>query len=674
MIPESDCIHHYASVRSNKHKIGPKAVSLSELHHLGIPVPAGIVLGQELFFNHLLRCMGEEGMKRLETFLVNKLDLLDFFAGIREKIIDTALDADSMEHIRYALSKEGVDKPFAVRSSCISEDSKEISFAGIFESYLNVDKENLETHIKLCWASAFSDRAVLTYGNSMLSLESLAMSVIIQKCIDGVYSGILFTRDPSDISRAASILELVEGYGTGLAGQGSVLERLEISEGMKVESKYLTHEQMDFLRGIGEKAENNFGYPQDIEWTYDGNRIWILQSRPITTGKEKPLYEVTLADVEDLPGDFVFGDALALHERYLQKKYFLRMFCRENNIPTNRWMWLRYDFETLGKMPEEQLVNAFKAPYVFVDMNQNIKGINLKKEDLKAWLTGHSTSKPYSVRLRESIPTEMAVISSVIEDGKVLIEFCIGAMKGIVSGVVTTSNIIVDREGLVLQENLREQSHYYEIDAESKLVVLRENIKENRIDSSFIKMIAAATIKLNARRSGTCPEWWIWKGTAYLTDASEGKSGPPVSSISKGIITINSGYVDGIVISEESLGIEDVEYLSHGFAISVSHQEESFSDISHIKKAIEKVKELKKTNKKVILAAKKPYLVFSPLLKYIDGLIFEEGSILCHLCILSRETGIPTVIINSSISGYQTGDHVIISNSSVIKSNPGEQP
>jgi len=107
------------------------------------------------------------------------------------------------------------NKPVAVRSSAVGEDSAQSSFAGLHESYLNVrgPRDVLE-HIKLVWASTWSDAAILYRKEIGLDVENSSMAVVIQELVYGQESGVIFGRSPVD--RTKAVVEAVHGLNQGL--------------------------------------------------------------------------------------------------------------------------------------------------------------------------------------------------------------------------------------------------------------------------------------------------------------------------------------------------------------------------------------------------------------------------------------------------------------------------
>lgn len=232
--------------------VGGKAASLGEMTKIDIPIPAGFVITTENFQKPLDE---DEIFKSFDLLSTNKV---------------------------------------SVRSSAVAEDSSQSSWAGQLESYLNVSKENLIEKIKECWDSINSERALDYASFQDMSESDLQVAVVVQKMVDSRSAGVIFTANPVTNDTNEIMVESVLGLGESLV-QGSVTpdnfivnkESGEIkSKDIAQDEQSISEEDIGRLVELAIKIENHYGKPQDIEWAIDDNgKIWILQSRPITTLK-----------------------------------------------------------------------------------------------------------------------------------------------------------------------------------------------------------------------------------------------------------------------------------------------------------------------------------------------------------------------------------------------------
>jgi pyruvate,water dikinase len=232
---------------------------------------------------------------------------------IQEIVLSSPPPEELAEHISSAYQSLGPDVPVAVRSSACAEDGESASFAGQQETFLNViGSENVLDGLVRCWASFFTERA-LFYRLNKGSLTDLRMAVVVQQQIAADKSGVIFTTDP--IRQRTDQMVIEAGYGLGealvsglitpdnyvarrdgrlkkarlgrqdqmtvrVAGGGTTTVRLddEIAG-----SQVLDEDEISRLVEVGLQLEAAFGSPQDIEWAFEADRLYVLQSRPITT-------------------------------------------------------------------------------------------------------------------------------------------------------------------------------------------------------------------------------------------------------------------------------------------------------------------------------------------------------------------------------------------------------
>jgi pyruvate,water dikinase len=301
--------------------VGGKAAALSRLINAGFKVPAGLAVTTEAYdrfveFNGLKGTIALEVHRKREDQLRWE-EMWDASLRIRNKFLHSPLPNDLENELSKAIESNLHNKAAAVRSSAPGEDSAKTSFAGVHESYVNVHgvKEILK-HIKLVWASLWSDAAILYRNELGLDTSTSRMAVVIQEFVPGDVSGIIFTRNPLEDKEA--VVEAVFGLNQGLVdgtippdrwvlardsgrilstqkgGQNKHLavseQGIQLKKGIKGDRRQpsLSEEQLHRLFTSAQKAEILFGEPQDMEWTLSDDIFCFLQSRPITTSSVKP--------------------------------------------------------------------------------------------------------------------------------------------------------------------------------------------------------------------------------------------------------------------------------------------------------------------------------------------------------------------------------------------------
>ena len=301
---------------TDQNLLGGKASALACMAREGLPVPQAICVSTDAY----AMFMDETGLRtqvlmeyhRKEFDQMRWEEMWDCSLRIQNMFARTPMPATLAGPLRDKIKRSFGNGRVAVRSSAVGEDSAHSSFAGLHESYLNLKgpKEVLE-HIKLVWASMWSDAAILYRKEIGLDVENSSMAVVIQELVQGQESGVIFGRSPVDSSMA--VVEAVHGLNQGLVdgtvepdrwmidrGSGKIVshtpaQRLKaivpVSRGVKlislpVEKRSqppLTKPKVKNLFSVEKRLAKLFGSDQDVEWTYDNSRLRLLQSRPITT-------------------------------------------------------------------------------------------------------------------------------------------------------------------------------------------------------------------------------------------------------------------------------------------------------------------------------------------------------------------------------------------------------
>ncbi|MBL7138327.1 MAG: hypothetical protein ISS17_06105 [Bacteroidales bacterium] len=216
----------------------------------------------------------------------------------------TAIDDDLLSTHLERLGKG----PKAIRSSAVSEDGEEASFAGQFETFLNINgRAEIQQAIRSCVTAASADR-VKHYLQNRISEADLRISVIVQNMVPVTCAGVIFTADPVTHRRDKIIINALEGLGEELVSGNKDAHHYEVfRSGSNLDSviqssrHLLTLQQMQQLLEGALKAEEVFGQPVDLEWAIDesGSLFW-LQARPITTLNEVHFNELdTVQGVSD---------------------------------------------------------------------------------------------------------------------------------------------------------------------------------------------------------------------------------------------------------------------------------------------------------------------------------------------------------------------------------------
>jgi pyruvate,water dikinase len=320
--------------------VGGKGANLGEMTLAGLPVPPGFIVTSNSYYEFIkennLKPKIEEILKKVDVN--NSKELQNKTKEVRKLIVAQPIPkkiADQIINFYFSLSLANsknipklslVDRltahlkvhtlPVAVRSSATAEDLPEASFAGQQATYLNIKGEaNVLSAVKKAWASLFTARAVFYRAQNGFDHFKVGIAIPVQKMVQSDVSGIMFTIDPLTNNKQTIVIEAIFGLGE-LIVQGSITPEQHIVDKKTnkiISSKYvrqdtylpgfgkqevnlpkklindkkLSRSTVIKLAEYGKKLERHYYFPQDIEWAMQNGIIYIVQTRPITTIKDK---------------------------------------------------------------------------------------------------------------------------------------------------------------------------------------------------------------------------------------------------------------------------------------------------------------------------------------------------------------------------------------------------
>lgn len=312
--------------------LGGKCASLVTMTEAQMPVPPGFAVTTALFDAFIESSgIGEDIAAMLHGLDTEDIQRVDEVSGsIRERICACAvpdeLRAQTIEAYESLQSRFDEVVPVAVRSSATAEDLPDASFAGQQDTYLWLtDVQSVLDHIRQCWASLYTSRAIIYRLKNEIPDEGLSMAVAVQKMVNSRTAGVAITMNPSTGDRSKVTIDASWGVGEMVvSGQvtpdnimidkvmmsvvsetvghkhaelvpdvqsGQLVER-EVDEERR-KKRCLTDEELMAVAAMAKKAEKHYGCPQDIEWAFDadlpdGENLLLLQSRPETIHSSKP--------------------------------------------------------------------------------------------------------------------------------------------------------------------------------------------------------------------------------------------------------------------------------------------------------------------------------------------------------------------------------------------------
>ena len=302
---------------------GGKGASLSRMFKAGFPVPEGFVCCSEMYVAFM-------EANNLYDRVFEKIDAIDWESqasleeageAIRNMITEAEMPADMKQSLIDNYRKlQGENPPVAVRSSGTAEDLDDASFAGQQETFLYViGEDEVVKYVQDCWASLYNNWAIFYRRENEFDERDIAIAVVVMRMVNSEKSGVMFSVNPIDQNANTVTIEATWGLGEGVV-QGIVnpdnyvvdktdyhfvqkaVPKKEImvvraserggskNKPVPMDMRFeqvLSDEEVKDLVELAKKAEEYYGKPQDLEWAFEDGKMYLLQSRPITTLDQK---------------------------------------------------------------------------------------------------------------------------------------------------------------------------------------------------------------------------------------------------------------------------------------------------------------------------------------------------------------------------------------------------
>lgn len=297
---------------------GGKGASLCRMFQNGFPVPEGFICCAEMFSAFM-------EVNHLWDAVYAKLDAIDWDSGeslettgeaIRSMIVNAPMPEEQEKLLLSYYAALGDNVPVAVRSSGTAEDLDDASFAGQQETYLYViGPDEVVQFVKACWASLYNDCAIFYRRQKKFDEREISIAVVVMRMVNSEKSGVIFSANPINKSREACMIEAAWGLGEAVV-QGIVNPDNYVVKkaDYAYELRYVAEKEVMVIRAderggskevpvpqelknapvlsdaevytlveLAKQMETFYGKPQDLEWAFEGGRVYLLQSRPITT-------------------------------------------------------------------------------------------------------------------------------------------------------------------------------------------------------------------------------------------------------------------------------------------------------------------------------------------------------------------------------------------------------
>ncbi len=308
---------------------GGKGANLGEMANAHIPVPPGFIVTANAYYNFIKKSgITDKILSLLKPLDYNNTKQLQQIADqIKQVVLNATMPPKLASEIQQAYRKMG-EGLVAVRSSATAEDLPEASFAGQQSTFLNVNGEKeVVAAVQACWASLFKPRAIFYRHQQGFDPFNVGIAVPIQRMVQSQASGVMFTIEPMTSDQSKITIEAVYGLGEAIVS-GEVETDLYIidKEGLTISDKKIGKQDWELIRNlaggddntnikvplqpsrqtqqkladddiialakIGKHIEDLYQFPQDIEWAQEDKKIFIVQTRPVTTIKTKIVAEV----------------------------------------------------------------------------------------------------------------------------------------------------------------------------------------------------------------------------------------------------------------------------------------------------------------------------------------------------------------------------------------------
>ena len=605
--------------------VGGKGASLGEMMRMGISVPDGFVICSGVFENFLKQKKIDVKIKEiLKNVDAEKIETInDASEKIRNLIVSSTIPEDIAGKIMASYRELGSEF-VAVRSSATAEDSLTSAWAGQLESYLNTTKKDILEKVKKCWASLFTPRAISYRIEQNLENKKILVAVIVQKMVNAEKAGVAFSINPVTGNQEEIIIEAGFGLGESVVSGAITPDRyvvgkedraareIKVSEkekglyqktiggnewkklkNNKRKERVLTNKEITQLASIIKEVEQHYGFACDIEWAKEkrGN-YYIVQNRPITTiqkgGQTQEYRKIMTRPLSLVECEcWDIGERVKMPQQFKNLLYFDPLFI----YGPKKGVAVYYNFTDPDQSPQ---------PLIAYLEKNNVWFENKKKEfdkhcqEIRTLLKKNSLDYKRIVQLNHAIWSTIAV-ANVLANTEVfkvsdrLRKLCVKIREesdDILHPSLTQINIAVKKKlGLKDIQN---------VSLHEALATRIPNISE-----------------MNKRKKG-----WLYHKGKIVYDAER---------------YLQKNYIQLIAPTKKQKNSISGNAACRGFVKGKA-------------RLVFELSELKKIKKGDILVTPMTTPDMIPVLKHVSAIITDEGGIICHAAIVSRELQIPCII------------------------------
>ncbi|WP_414147292.1 PEP/pyruvate-binding domain-containing protein [Erwinia sp. BNK-24-b] len=514
----------------------------------------------------------------------------------------------------------------AVRSACQAEDLQEKSFAGIYESVLNVSADELQAAILTVLRSFYSLRAVMEKRHADTDETASNVNIIVQKMVSPSFSGVAFSCHPLT-GEENLYVEYVSGLGEGLVSGEQEPQLLAASS---------DPQHQEALRQISEivaSAQILLGGHVDIEWAYEQGQVWLLQARPVTSGAGVSYSSEPEINVWPLYGELPTGLLEKLPEWALyfhQKRKPLADIARryQKNQPGALILCCNSYAISDAALCEDWL-EQFQGRQIVVDFSDAVRQLIIPKSDLIEQLK-ELMSEPgrlYTLVIRDFIKGEYGLITRKVQTPE---------GERLVAEISADGLLAINRGSAV-----------------SQVIALDTAEEGDILNRDAVRLLQQVTADALAALNDVQIEWVLANGQLYALDYSPIDDGQLLFTNDGRVMS--QGYARG-----QAYLIADTEEIEN-YSIAPSMSLTDIPDISVYGDLFANiVREMEQLSSPPIVLARRPYAALASLMPWAAGFVFEKGSLLCHLGVLLRERKLPAVCDEQLFSRLQHGDIYVL--------------
>lgn len=589
-----------------------------------VTVPALCCLGPDYFSRELAdgdALFAAVGRLMHEISATAGSALGQHFAQLSQLIEGARLRAGAIQRLTRTLddtfgSGALARESFAVRSAAEGEDGTKHSYAGLYETVLDVrGPVALEDAIERVWKSYFSYPALLERLKSGRLDHTPRMHVVIQRLVRAEFAGVAFTRDPVSGS-AGLVIELVRGLGDALVSGASTAQRFTAHDALNGELDPTVRGLLMSITGAIDQLRTRLDGDLDVEWAWQNGQLFVLQVRPMTTAGASrrtdcsPRFEVArlFAATDDELEPFRPLDEFAEYVR--RKRGPLFRLGAEFGAPAGAAFILQ-----CNRAGYEQQVSEFVARFTSDEVVMD-SGPHLRQHIMPR------------ARLAEEIG---AVCGRPGEVHQFVIRDFIRGSQGLISRPAHESAVFCElsAEGLLALNRGTASTQVFDLgdDSAAGRVLPRDQ-------AELVRRITLAA----QDRLGACQlEWVVWHERVFLVDYSPLRDALPLGSPGEHRV-ISHGFAEG-----PALHIANDDYLrkmSEGPAVSLTGIPE-LEQLDSVSRDL--LATVRDAQEPPIVFAARPLAILAVLIPHAAGFVFEQASTLCHLAILLREHGVPAI-------------------------------